>query len=247
MQLENKVAVITGAGQGLGRAIARAFVAEGAKVVIAELEPARGQAVAEALGAENAFFQQADVRDAMSVRAMVNAAVDRWERVDILVNNAGLFGRTPTEDLAEEEWDRILDTNLKGAFLCSQAAGRVMIRQGGGRVISLSSINGLVGFPERLAYNCSKAAIDALTRVLASEWGKYNINVNAIAPGYMATDNTAPLRADPARSQTILARIPAGRWGEPADLKGAVVFLASDAARYVHGAIVPVDGGWLAR
>jgi NAD(P)-dependent dehydrogenase (short-subunit alcohol dehydrogenase family) len=247
MQLENKVAVITGAGQGLGRAIARAFVAEGAKVVIAELEPARGQAVAEALGAENAFFQQADVRDAMSVRAMVNAAVDRWERVDILVNNAGLFGRTPTEDLAEEEWDRILDTNLKGAFLCSQAAGRVMIRQGGGRVISLSSINGLVGFPERLAYNCSKAAIDALTRVLASEWGKYNINVNAIAPGYVRTDVLDEhIAAGWFDEESILKRTPLGRLIPEADIARAAVYLASPASANVSGVVLPVDGGWVA-
>ncbi|MBZ0317468.1 MAG: SDR family oxidoreductase [Anaerolineae bacterium] len=248
MQLDKKVAVITGAGQGLGLAMAKAFVAEGAKVVIAEYNAEKGKVAAESLGTGNAVFAHTDVRDIQSVARMAETAVNSFGRLDILVNNAGLFGRTKTEDLSEEEWDRMMDTNLKGAFLCSQAVGRVMIKQGGGGcIISMSSINGLVGFPERLAYNCSKAAIDALTRVLASEWGQYNIRVNAIAPGYVRNDvldeHIASGWFDGA---AILKRTPLARFIEEDDIAKAAVYLASPAAYNVSGVVLPVDGGWVA-
>ncbi len=248
MQLEKKVAVITGAGQGLGLAMAKAFVAEGAKVVIAEYNAEKGKAAAESLGAGNAVFVHTDVRDVQSVARMAETAVNSFGRLDILVNNAGLFGRTKTEDLPEEEWDRMMDTNLKGAFLCSQAAGRVMIKQGeGGCIISMSSINGLVGFPERLAYNCSKAAIDALTRVLASEWGQYNIRVNAIAPGYVRNEVLDEhIASGWFDGGAILKRTPLARFIEEDDIAKAAVYLASPAANNISGVVLPVDGGWVA-
>jgi NAD(P)-dependent dehydrogenase (short-subunit alcohol dehydrogenase family) len=171
--------------------MARAFAKEGAKIVIAEIDPATGQAVADELGPAQGFFCQTDVRDNATVRAMVAATVERWGRVDVLINNAGVFNRFPSEDLPEEELVRVMDINFKGAVLCSQAVAKVMIPQKSGRIISLSSINGLVGFPERLSYNTSKAAVDAMTRVLAIEWAEYNITVNAIAPGYVRTEAVA--------------------------------------------------------
>jgi 2-deoxy-D-gluconate 3-dehydrogenase len=177
----------------------------------------------------------------------VARVVDTLGRLDILVNNAGIIRRAPALEFGEQDWDEVITINLRALFFLSQAAARVMNDQGGGKIINVASALSFQGGILVPSYTAAKSAVAGLTRALANEWAGLGINVNAIAPGYMATDNTAPLRADPARSQTILARIPAGRWGEPADLKGAVVFLASDAARYVHGAIVPVDGGWLAR
>jgi len=168
-------------------------------------------------------------------------------RIDILVNNAGTIRRTPAIDFAEKDWDDVLQINLKAAFFLSQAVARVMISQGGGKIINIASMLSFQGGITVPSYTASKSGIAGITRALANEWAKHNINVNAIAPGYMATDNTAALRADPNRSTSILDRIPAARWGTPDDLKGAVVFLASSASDYMHGAIVPVDGGWLTR
>ena len=167
--------------------------------------------------------------------------------IDVLVNNAGIIRRAPALDFSETDWDDVLQINLKAAFFLSQAVARVMIAQGGGKIINVASMLSFQGGIIVPSYTASKSGVAGVTRALANEWAKHDINVNAIAPGYMATDNTAALRADPDRSTAILDRIPAGRWGTPDDLKGAVVFLASPAADYMHGAIVPVDGGWLAR
>ena len=181
------------------------------------------------------------------LRASVQQVVDGLGRLDILVNNAGIIRRAPAMDYSEEDWDMVMDINLRAAFFLTQAAARVMREQGGGKVINVASMLSFQGGILVPSYTASKSGIAGLTRALANEWAGYNINVNAIAPGYMATDNTAPLRADAARSESILARIPAGRWGTPADLKGIVILLASEAGAYMNGAIVPVDGGWLAR
>jgi 2-dehydro-3-deoxy-D-gluconate 5-dehydrogenase len=164
-----------------------------------------------------------------------------------LVNNAGTIRRTPAIDFSEADWDDVLQINLKAAFFLSQAVGRVMISQRGGKIINTASMLSFQGGITVPSYTASKSALAGITRALANEWAKHNINVNAIAPGYMATDNTAALRADPVRSTSILERIPAGRWGTSDDLKGVVVFLASPASDYLNGAIIPVDGGWLAR
>jgi 2-deoxy-D-gluconate 3-dehydrogenase len=168
-------------------------------------------------------------------------------RVDILVNNAGTIRRTPAIDFSEADWDDVLQINLKAAFFLSQAVARVMLSEGGGKIINIASMLSFQGGINVPSYTAAKSALAGVTRALANEWAKHHINVNAIAPGYMATDNTAALRADPSRSASILERIPAGRWGTPDDLKGAVVFLASSASDYLNGAIIPVDGGWLAR
>jgi NAD(P)-dependent dehydrogenase (short-subunit alcohol dehydrogenase family) len=247
IQLQNQVAIVTGGGQEIGRMIARAFVSEGAKVVIAEINPDTGQKTAEEIGTEYAHFHQTDVREITSIQAMIAATLERWGRLDILVNNAGVFGRHPSETLPEAEWDRVMDTNLKGTFLCSQAVGQLMIQQGSGRIINLSSINGLVGFPERLAYNCSKAGVAALTRVLACEWGKYNITVNAIAPGYVRTEAVDHhIALGWYDEEALVRRTPLGRLIPMEDIAQAAVYLASPAAANVSGTILTVDGGWVA-
>jgi 2-deoxy-D-gluconate 3-dehydrogenase len=181
------------------------------------------------------------------LRAVVAKIVDEMGHIDILINNAGTIRRAPAIDFSETDWDDVLQINLKAAFFLAQAVGRVMIVQGGGKIINTASMLSFQGGIIVPSYTASKSGLAGLTRALANEWAKHNINVNAIAPGYMATDNTAALRADPNRSTSILDRIPAGRWGTPDDLKGAVVFLASSASDYMHGAIIPVDGGWLTR
>jgi 2-deoxy-D-gluconate 3-dehydrogenase len=183
--------------------------------------------------------------------AQLNEVVDRivgeMGRLDILVNNAGIIRRAPAMEFSEQDWDDVIQVNLKALFFLSQAAARVMDQQGGGKIINIASMLSFQGGILIPPYTAAKSGVAGLTRALANEWAAKGINVNAIAPGYMATDNTAPLRADPVRNPAILARIPAGDWGEPADLKGTVVFLASEASNYMHAAIVPVDGGWLAR
>jgi 2-dehydro-3-deoxy-D-gluconate 5-dehydrogenase len=173
--------------------------------------------------------------------------VSELDGIDILVNNAGTIRRTPAIDFSEADWDDVLHINLKAAFFLSQAVARVMMSQGGGKIVNIASMLSFQGGIIVPSYTAAKSGLAGITRALANEWAKHNINVNAIAPGYMATDNTSALRADPVRSTSILERIPAGRWGRPDDLKGAVVFLASSASDYMNGAIVPVDGGWLAR
>jgi 2-deoxy-D-gluconate 3-dehydrogenase len=167
--------------------------------------------------------------------------------LDILVNNAGIIRRAPLLEFTEKDWDEVLQINLKAVFLLSQAAGRVMAAQGRGKIINIASMLSFQGGMRVPSYTASKSGVAGLTRLFANELAARGLNVNAIAPGYMATDNTAPLRADAERAPAILDRIPAGRWGEPADLMGAVVFLASAASDYMNGAIVPVDGGWLTR
>jgi 2-deoxy-D-gluconate 3-dehydrogenase len=176
---------------------------------------------------------------------VVGRVVDEMGRLDILVNNAGIIRRAPAIEFSEADWDHVIHINLKALFFLSQAAARVM--QGSGKIINVASMLSFQGGVFVPSYTAAKSGVVGVTRALANEWAAQGINVNAIAPGYMATDNTAPLRADPVRNEAILARIPAGRWGEPADLKGVVVFLASAASSYMHGAVVPIDGAWLAR
>jgi 2-deoxy-D-gluconate 3-dehydrogenase len=179
--------------------------------------------------------------------AAVDTVVAGLGRLDILVNNAGIIRRAPAAEVTAADWDDVLTVDLDAVFHLSQAAGRVMIAQGSGRIVNVASMLSFQGGIRVPAYAAAKHAVVGLTKALANEWAALGINVNAVAPGYMATDNTEALRADPARAPAILDRIPAGRWGTPDDLVGAVVFLASDAARYVHGTVLPVDGGWLAR
>ncbi len=248
--LQGKVALVTGASRGLGQAMAIGLAEAGADIAALDRTPECDdtQAQVEALGRRCMVVQQdllqASVAD---LNACVKRIVSELGRLDILVNNAGIIRRAPALDFSEQDWDDVINLDVRALFFLSQAAARVMVEQGGGKIISVASMLSFQGGILIPSYTAAKSAVAGLTRALANEWASKNINVNAIAPGYMATDNTAPLRADAARNEAIVARIPVGRWGEPGDLKGVAVFLASDAARYLHGAIIPVDGGWLAR
>ena len=248
-QLQGKVALVTGVGRGLGQAMSLGLAEAGAD--IAGLYNTRyedTQAQVAALG-RRFLPVQCDLQTA-SV-SQLNEVVDRVDRemgqLDILVNNAGIIRRAPALEFSEQDWDDVIQVNLKALFFLSQAAARVMVKKGGGKIINIASLLAFQGGILIPPYTAAKSGVAGLTRALANEWASQGINVNAIAPGYMSTDNTAPLRADPVRNQAILARIPAGGWGDPAELTGAGVFLASAASSSVHGAIVPVDGGWLAR
>jgi len=247
--LDGKVALVTGAGQGLGQGMAIALAEAGAD--IASLDRIGCEATCESvrtLGRRHhesvVDLNEASVAD---LNAVVAGIVEEFGHIDILVNNAGIIRRTPAIDFSETDWDDVLQIDLKAAFFLSQAVGRVMMTQRGGKIINIASMLSFQGGINVPSYTAAKSGLAGITRALANEWAKHGINVNAIAPGYMATDNTTALRADPNRSRSILERIPAGRWGVPDDLKGAVVFLASSASDYIHGAILPVDGGWLTR
>lgn len=245
-RLEGKVALVTGASAGLGKAIALALAQAGADIagVSRRAPEAAAKGVSEA--GRRFFAIEADLKTA-DPETIVQAAEQAFGHVDILVNNAGIIRRAQAENFSETDWDDVIDVNLKAAFFLSQAAGRRMLTQGRGKIINIASMLSFQGGIRVASYTASKSGIAGLTRLLANEWAARGVNVNAIAPGYMATENTEALRADPKRNAEILARIPAGRWGEPDDLGGAAVFLASSASDYVHGAIIPVDGGWLAR
>jgi 2-deoxy-D-gluconate 3-dehydrogenase len=248
-KLDGKVALVTGAGQGLGQGMAIALAEAGAD--IASLDRTGCEGTCEAVRALGRRYYETvvDLRQATveSLYTVVAQIVEELGRIDILVNNAGTIRRSSALEFSEQDWDDVLQINLKAAFFLSQAVGRVMMAQGGGKIINVASMLSFQGGVFVPSYTAAKSGLTGITRALANEWASHNINVNAIAPGYMATENTAPLRADAVRSKAILERIPAGRWGTPDDLKGAVVFLASPAAAYLHGAILPVDGGWLAR
>lgn len=246
--LAGKVALVTGANTGLGQAIAVALAAAGADIVAVSRSSAAATAAAVAAQGRSFHELQADLSDAGQAATLVAQAVSAAGAVDILVNNAGIIRRNDALDFTEQDWDAVLDVNLKTPFFLAQAAARAMLRAGrGGRIINIASMLSFQGGIRTASYTASKSALAGLTRLLANEWAARGINVNAIAPGYFATNNTAALRADEQRNQDILARIPAGRWGQASDLGGAAVFLASAAASYVHGIVLPVDGGWLAR
>lgn len=246
--LTGKVAIVTGSSTGLGAAMAEGLAEAGADIVgvYHRDRPANRERI-ESLGRR---FEgvQADLSSIAPVTGIVDRAVAAFGRVDILVNNAGIIRRARALDFTEEDWDAVLNVNLKSLFFLSQAVARRFVAQGGGgKIVNIASMLAFQGGILVPSYTASKSGVMGLTRLLACEWAPLGINVNAIAPGYMATRNTQPIQDDPVRNAQILARIPAGRWGQPADLKGAVVFLASEAAAYMHGFTLAVDGGWLAR
>ena len=247
-RLDGRCALVTGAAQGLGQAMAVALAEAGADVAavdVADCDETRARV--EAAGRRFAAIAQ-DLRGPAAVRRVVEEAAAAIGRLDILVNNAGIIRRADSLDFTESDWDDVIDINLKSVFFLAQAAARRFLAQGGGgKIVNIASMLSFQGGIRVPSYTASKSGVLGLTRLLANEWAPKGINVNAIAPGYMATANTAPLRADAARSAEILARIPAGRWGQPGDLGGAVVFLCSAASDYVHGSVIAVDGGWLAR
>jgi 2-deoxy-D-gluconate 3-dehydrogenase len=246
--LHGKCAVVTGASKGLGRAIALALAGAGADVVGVDRTPEDETAEEVRRLGRRFHVIQADLSDAACIPEIVAEAGRTHGAVDILVNNAGTIRRRPAEDFTEADWDDVMNVNLRSVFFLCQAAGRAMLRTGnGGKIINIASMLSYQGGFTVASYTASKHGVAGITKLLANEWAAKGINVNAIAPGYFATDNTQALRDDPKRSAAILDRIPAGRWGEPADLAGAAVFLASRASDYLHGSIVAVDGGWLAR
>lgn len=247
-KLNGKVAVVTGAGRGLGQAAAIGFAEAGADVAVVDIIPTDETAQrVKALG-RRACQVSANLMDRASVPVVVDKVVKELGGVDILLNNAGIIRRAPLLEFSEKDWDDVIRINEEAVFFLSQAVARQMVKQGrGGKIINIASLLSFQGGIRVPSYTASKSAVMGLTKLFANELAPHRINVNAIAPGYMATDNTAPLRADSQRSAEILGRIPAGRWGEPEDLQGALVFLASSASDYVTGYTIAVDGGWLAR
>ena len=246
--LKGKTAIVTGANTGLGQGMAIALAEAGANIVgVARREMDETEALVKEKGAE--FLPViADLLTLEPIERIIKEAVERFGQIDILVNNAGIIRREDAVDFTVEDWDDVLNTNLKTLYFLSQAAAKQFIAQGhGGKIINVASMLSYQGGIRVPAYTASKSAVMGVTKAMANEWAKYGINVNAIAPGYMVTNNTERLRQDPKRYGEILDRIPAGRWGEPSDMGGCAVFLASDAAAYVHGVTIPVDGGWQAR
>jgi len=245
--LSGKVAIITGANTGIGQAIALALADAGADIAAVGRSPAEETvAKARALG-RTAEMISADLSTIEPVQRVIQETIAKLGRLDILVNNAGIIRRADAVDFTEEDWDAVIDTNLKSVFFLAQAAGRHMIAQGAGKIINIASMLTFQGGIRVPSYTASKSGVGGLTKLLANEWAAKGVQVNAIAPGYIATNNTAALQADEVRNKAILERIPAGRWGDPGDLGGAAVFLASAASDYVSGHILAVDGGWLAR
>jgi 2-dehydro-3-deoxy-D-gluconate 5-dehydrogenase len=247
--LHGKTALVTGCNKGIGRAMALALADAGADVIGVSLSLAPGSGVEReiaAMGREFAAYA-ADLTDRAAVYGLVAAVRASGRPVDILVNNAGLILRQPAAEHSDENWDRVLSINLDAAFILAREFGKEMLARRSGKIIftcSLLTFQGGINVP---GYAASKGAVGSLIKALANEWASQGVNVNGIAPGYIDTDNTEALRKDPMRSKAILDRIPAGRWGEPDDFRGPVVFLASAAADYVHGTILTVDGGWMGR
>lgn len=246
--LKGKTAFITGSSRGLGAGMAKALAEAGANVAIhgSRAVPESTQKMLSNVGA-NQISLVGDVRDGAVCVRLIGEVVNHFGRIDILVNNAGTIRRAPAVEHSDEDWQTVIDTNLTSVFRLTKHAGRHMLAQGSGKAINIASLLTFQGGITVPSYAAAKGGVGQLTKAFANEWAARGINVNAIAPGYMATDNTEALRANPERSRQILERIPAGRWGCPEDMAGAVVFLASSASDYVHGQVLAVDGGWLGR
>nr|WP_285817789.1 2-dehydro-3-deoxy-D-gluconate 5-dehydrogenase KduD [Echinimonas agarilytica] len=247
-ELTGKVAVVTGCGGGLGQGMALALANAGCDIVgVTTSSP--DDTMEKVTQAGRQFISvQADLTYTKDIPSIIEQAVDKLGQMDILVNNAGIIRRNAAIEFSEQDWDDVMDINLRTAFFLSQAVARQFIRQGsGGKIINIASMLSFQGGIHVPSYTASKSGIAGITRAMANEWAHHGINVNAIAPGYMATKNTQALRSDDQRNQAILDRIPAGRWGTPDDLAGPCVFLSSQASNYINGYTIAVDGGWLAR
>ncbi len=248
--LEGKIALVTGCNKGIGKGIAIGLAEAGADIigVSASIELSGSQIEQEVAALGRRFkAYQADFSDRDSLKAFIGKVKNDFPVIDILINNAGTIMRNPAAEHSDEYWDRVMTINLDSQFILAREIGRDMIARGSGKIIFTASLLTFQGGINVPGYAASKGAIGSLVKALANEWAGKGVNVNAIAPGYIATDNTEALRNDPERSTSILARIPAGRWGEPQDFKGPAVFLASSASDYVHGTILTVDGGWMGR
>jgi 2-dehydro-3-deoxy-D-gluconate 5-dehydrogenase len=248
-KLDGKVALVTGSSSGIGQAIAVGLAEAGADVVCHGSKEGGADETIEAIAklGRKSGGVYGDMSDKTVPVRLIDEIIERFGKIDILINNAGTIRRSPAVDFSEEDWEFVLEVNLSSIFRLSQAAGRKMIAQGGGKIVNIASLLSFQGGITVPAYTASKSGVAGLTKALANEWAKNNINVNAIAPGYIATNNTAALQADETRNRQILERIPAGRWGNPEDLEGAAVFLSSAASDYLQGHILVVDGGWMAR
>ena len=245
--LMGKVALVTGANTGIGQAIALSLAGAGADVaLVGRSEASETKAKVEAMG-RRAIIVPADLSSIAPVPDVIAQTLSGLGSIDILVNNAGIIRRNDAVDFTEKDWDAVIDTNLKSLFFLSQAAAKEMIDKGSGKIINIASMLTFQGGVRVPSYTASKSGVGGLTKAMANEWAAKGINVNAIAPGYIATNNTAELQADETRNRQIVERIPAGRWGKADDIGGAAVFLASSASDYVNGHILAVDGGWLAR
>jgi 2-deoxy-D-gluconate 3-dehydrogenase len=245
--LSGRIALVTGANTGIGQALAVGLAEAGADVALVGRTSADETAEQIRSLGRRAAIIEADLSSIVPVDQVVDATIAELGGLDILVNNAGIIRRADALDFSEEDWDAVIDTNLKSLFFLSQAAARHMVSRDRGKIINIASLLSFQGGIRVPSYTASKSGVAGLTKLLANEWAAKGINVNAIAPGYIATNNTTALQADETRNRQILERIPAGRWGQPSDLRGATVFLASSASDYVHGHILAVDGGWLAR
>jgi 2-deoxy-D-gluconate 3-dehydrogenase len=245
--LGGQAAIVTGANTGIGQGIALALAEAGADLALVGRTAAEETAEkARALG-RKAVIVEADLSTIEPVGRVIEETLAAFGRLDILINNAGTIRRADAVDFSEADWDAVIDTNLKSVFFLCQAAGRHMIGEGRGKIVNIASLLSFQGGIRVPSYTASKSGVAGLTKLLANEWAVKGVNVNAIAPGYIATNNTAALQADETRNRQILERIPVGRWGAPSDLGGAAVFLASAASDYVNGHVLAVDGGWLGR
>ena len=247
-RLDGKTALVTGSSRGLGLAMATALAEAGARVALHGSQSVSDEAlqcVAEAR--EGCVAVTGDVSDPEACKAIVERVIEQFGRIDILINNAGTIRRARAEDYSWDDWHAVLETNLSSVFRMTQLAGRHMLAQGAGKIINIASLLTFQGGILVPSYAAAKGGVGQLTKAFANEWAARGINVNAVAPGYMETDNTSALRADPVRSRQIMERIPAGRWGKPSDLAGVAVFLASSASDYLHGHTLVVDGGWMSR
>lgn len=244
-RLDGNVAVITGGTKGIGFAITLALAEAGADVAVISRTSNPALEVSVSKLGRRYLHHSADLTDRQQSRTVIPAVVEAMGAVDVLINNAGIIQRGRAEEFSETDWDATLEIDLTAAFLLSQAAGRLMIQRGRGKIVNIGSVLSYQGGINVVAYTAAKHGVTGLTKTLSNEWAKHGININAIAPGYVATELTSALKQDPVRSQTILGRIPAGRWGNPEDIAGAALFLASSASDYVNGATLTVDGGWM--
>jgi 2-deoxy-D-gluconate 3-dehydrogenase len=245
--LTGKTAIVTGAFRGLGRGMAIGLAEAGADLVLVDREEATETSERVRSLGRKALTISADLGSISAIPSIVQRTIENFGKIDILINNAGTIRRTPAIDYSEKDWDEVMAVNSKTVFFFCQTVGRDMMKRKYGKIINIASLLAFQGGILVPAYSASKGAVAQVTKALANEWAQHGININAIAPGYMATDNTKALREDAARSKAILDRIPAGRWGTPEDLAGVAVFLASPASDYVNGHVLVVDGGWMAR
>ena len=243
--LTDKSTMITGGGSGIGRRTALAFAEYGAKLIIADIDQEAAHLVASEINAKGgrAIPHRVDVTQPREVQGMVDAAVDSLGRIDILFNNAGISIRGPAESFSIEDWNRVIAVNLNGMFICAQTVGKVMIKQRGGKIINTASVSAELGHPGNVAYAAAKHGVVGMTRVMAVEWAKYGVSVNCIGPGVIKTPLTMKALEDPKKYQELVSKVPMGRLGEPEDLIGAVIFLASQASNYVTGQTIYVEGG----